>query len=186
MRTTATIAATVMALIAVPLSTGAQAKTVKTASSPSATPTPTPTPTSPYLFAQPKDIVSPAPRQHPASVDVIAYVKSQLGSNYKLGAVGPSAYDCSGLMVTAWQQVGVGLPRTSGQQYLATIHINLKDIQPGDLVFFGKAGSRHVAIYVGNNLVIDAASKERGVVFSDLRWSWYVKNFAGVGRIPAP
>jgi len=161
----------------------------KTAAKPKVVTTPVPTPTpspSPYLYPQPTDIADIAPAQHAAAAAVIEFVKSQLGKSYVLGGTGPTSYDCSGLMLTAWKNVGVELPRTSGQQYLATIHIKLEDIKPGDLVFFGKAGNQHVALYMGDNKVLDAASLARGVTYSDLSWPWYTKNFAGVGRIPTP
>ncbi|MER7581054.1 NlpC/P60 family protein [Kitasatospora sp. NPDC097691] len=82
---------------------------------------------------------------------------SKVGSPYVWGATGPSSFDCSGLMVWAFNQVGVSLPRTSQEQAHAGTRIgtDLSQAQPGDLlIFYGDA--HHVGIYAGNGQVLHA------------------------------
>src|SRR6202011_901255 len=90
-----------------------------------------------------------------------AFLPAQLGKPYQWGGTGPDSWDCSGLMMVAWAQVGVTLPRTAAQQYQYTqaAAVPLAAIQPGDLVFWGGSSATsidHVAIYVGNGQVLDA------------------------------
>ncbi|MBV2153621.1 NlpC/P60 family protein [Kitasatospora sp. SUK 42] len=87
----------------------------------------------------------------------LAAAASKIGSPYVWGATGPSSFDCSGLMVWAYGQVGVSLPRTSQEQASAGTRIgtDLSQAQPGDmLIFYGDA--HHVGIYAGNGQVLHA------------------------------
>jgi len=90
----------------------------------------------------------------------LSLIKSKIGSKYVFGAMGPSTFDCSGLVYWAARQVGLTtLPRTSGDQYnFGKAITSASARQPGDLIFFGKAGQRpyHVGVYVGPNQMIDA------------------------------
>jgi cell wall-associated NlpC family hydrolase len=89
-----------------------------------------------------------------------AFLAAQLGKPYQWGGTGPDTWDCSGLTMVAWAQVGVTLPRTAAQQYSYTqaASVPLAAIQPGDLVFWAASGGGidHVAIYIGNGQVLDA------------------------------
>jgi cell wall-associated NlpC family hydrolase len=90
-----------------------------------------------------------------------AFLAAQLGKPYLWGGTGPDSWDCSGLMMVAWAQVGLRLPRTAAQQYHDTqaAAVPLTAIQPGDLVFWGAGTAdsiEHVAIYIGNGQVLDA------------------------------
>jgi cell wall-associated NlpC family hydrolase len=97
--------------------------------------------------------VPPVGRGAPAAV---AAALSRVGLPYVWGAAGPSAFDCSGLTMWAWAHAGVSLPHFSGAQYAATQHIPMSQIQPGDLVFFANPGE-HVAMYIGNGQIVEAA-----------------------------
>ncbi|MBA9047470.1 MULTISPECIES: C40 family peptidase [Streptomyces] len=95
---------------------------------------------------------------------VVSFVKSQLGKAYVSGATGPSAYDCSGLVQTAFKQVGVSLPRVSQDQSTAGTQVSLSDLQPGDILYWGSAGSAyHVAVYVGDGMFVGAQNPSSGV-----------------------
>lgn len=85
----------------------------------------------------------------------IAAAESRLGDWYQWGAAGPDTFDCSGLVMWAYAQVGISLPHYSGAQYADTTHIPMSDLEPGDLVFFADPGE-HVAMYIGNGEVIEA------------------------------
>ncbi|KOV70835.1 glycoside hydrolase [Streptomyces sp. MMG1121] len=95
---------------------------------------------------------------------VIDFVKAQIGKAYVSGATGPSAYDCSGLVQTAFKQVGVSLPRVSQDQSTAGTQVSLSDLQPGDILYWGSAGSAyHVAVYVGGGMFVGAQNPSSGV-----------------------
>ncbi|WP_219420422.1 C40 family peptidase, partial [Pseudonocardia nigra] len=67
-------------------------------------------------------------------------------------------FDCSGLMLYAFNGVGVSLPRVSRNQYHAGEKVPISRIRPGDMVFY-KNGNRpihHVAMYIGNGKMIEA------------------------------
>lgn len=77
------------------------------------------------------------------------------GSEYVWGAVGPSTFDCSGLVVWAYEQLGISLPHYSGALAQLGTPVSQADLEPGDLVFFGDP-VHHVGIYVGNGMMVDA------------------------------
>ncbi|OIJ97176.1 hypothetical protein BIV24_07240 [Streptomyces colonosanans] len=85
----------------------------------------------------------------------VAAARSALGHPYVWGANGPAGFDCSGLMQWSYAHAGIGLPRTSQQQRYAGRHVPLSEARPGDLVVYRNDAS-HVAMYVGNGMVIHA------------------------------
>ncbi|MFD9612661.1 NlpC/P60 family protein [Streptomyces sp. NPDC059083] len=89
-----------------------------------------------------------------AAAAVLA-ARSAIGRPYVWGATGPSAFDCSGLMVWSYRQAGISLPRTSSAQRHAGRQVPLSQAQPGDLVTY-RGDASHVAIYAGNGQVIHA------------------------------
>lgn len=97
---------------------------------------------------------APAPGGRAAEVAVQAAL-SRLGSPYVWGASGPSTFDCSGLVVWAYAQAGVSLPRTSRGQHATLRPITRAELRPGDLVFAGSP-VHHVAIYLGDGRVVHA------------------------------
>ena len=98
---------------------------------------------------------TPVPGQSPAAAIAVQAALSRVGDPYVWGAAGPSAFDCSGLVMWAYAQAGVYLPHYSGSQYADTIHIPMSDLQPGDLVFPANPG-QHVAMYIGNGEIVQA------------------------------
>lgn len=80
---------------------------------------------------------------------------SKVGSPYSWGATGPSEFDCSGLMVWSYAQVGKSLPRSSQQQAAGGAPVAPSDVQPGDLVIY-YPGATHVGMYAGDGLVLHA------------------------------
>lgn len=80
---------------------------------------------------------------------------SRIGMPYSWGATGPSEFDCSGLMVWSYAQVGKTLPRSSQAQSGAGAPVAQADMQPGDLVIYFP-GATHVGMYAGNGLVVHA------------------------------
>ncbi|WP_189958046.1 C40 family peptidase [Streptomyces alanosinicus] len=102
---------------------------------------------------------------------VISFVKAQIGKSYVLGASGPSAYDCSGLVQSAFKQIGVSLPRVSQDQSTAGTQVSLSNLQPGDVLYWGSAGSAyHVAVYVGDGMFVGAQNPSTGIVEKPLSY----------------
>ncbi|MFB9234737.1 NlpC/P60 family protein [Plantactinospora siamensis] len=99
---------------------------------------------------------APCPAKYPGgdAGKVVKFACKQIGKPYIWGADGPSTYDCSGLMLAAWAQVGVSLPHNAAQQYHSMRHVSRSELQPGDLVFYN--GLAHVGMYVGNDWVVHA------------------------------
>lgn len=93
---------------------------------------------------------------NPLGLDAVAAAMTKLGSPYGWGATGPDQFDCSGLVVWAYQQQGKTLPRTSQAQMAGGVPVSRADLQPGDVVGF-YPGATHVGIYVGNGNIVHAS-----------------------------
>ncbi|MFJ4911032.1 NlpC/P60 family protein [Streptomyces sp. NPDC088726] len=87
--------------------------------------------------------------------EAVRYAVRQIGKPYVWGAEGPSSFDCSGLTSQAWAHAGRTIPRTSQEQWRQLRKVPVSALRPGDLVvYFPKA--THVALYIGNGLVVQA------------------------------
>jgi len=92
----------------------------------------------------------------------VAFAERELGVPYVYGAASPTAgFDCSGLVVWAYAQVGIRLPRVTYDQVRAGVPVaSVAQLAPGDLIFTrGDVPVRdfgHVAMYVGNGIEINA------------------------------
>jgi len=113
----------------------------------------------------------------------VQYALAQVGDRYVAAASGPSAFDCSGLTMTAWRQAGVSLPHYSRSQYSVTRRVPLSQAQPGDLVFYFGRGTHHVGMYIGNGKMVHAANPRSGVLVSNILGPWYSSRFSGIGRV---
>jgi peptidoglycan DL-endopeptidase CwlO len=91
----------------------------------------------------------------------------KIGSPYRWGASGPSAFDCSGLVNWAFEQEGVSLPRSSRAMASAGTPVAKSDLRPGDLVLFYRPVS-HVGIYVGNGQIVHASTSGTPVKISGM------------------
>jgi peptidoglycan DL-endopeptidase CwlO len=98
---------------------------------------------------------------------------SRLGDPYVWGAAGPSEFDCSGLVMWAYQQVGIALPHFTVSQYNSGVHVARSDLEPGDLVFFFSNIS-HVGMYIGNGMMIDAPNFGEDVKVQPIYWNEFV------------
>lgn len=111
-------------------------------------------------------------------VEALRAALTRIGDPYVWGAAGPSAFDCSGLVVWAYAQIGISLEHFTGDLWNEGEHISRSQLQPGDLVFFF-ADLGHVGIYVGNGLMLDAPTFGQVVQIQPIFWSAY----AGAVRI---
>ena len=98
---------------------------------------------------------------------------TKVGDPYVWGAAGPREFDCSGLVVWAYAQLGISLPHYTGALWNAGMHVSRADLQPGDLVFFFPDIS-HVGIFIGNGLMVDAPQTGQNVQVQPVFWSQYV------------
>ena len=113
----------------------------------------------PQASCQPGTTSITVPNQ--AVATVIAYARQQIGKPYLWGGTGPSAFDCSGLMMMAYRTAGIDIPRTSELQWLWGPRVPAGHEAPGDLVFFaGSDGTTtspgHVGLVIGHGLMIEA------------------------------
>ncbi|MFE5209055.1 NlpC/P60 family protein [Streptomyces sp. NPDC056600] len=92
----------------------------------------------------------------------IAYASGQLGKPYVWGAEGPDSFDCSGLTSQAWAAAGYGIPRTSQEQWRRLHRVPVQQMRPGDLIIYN-SDATHVAMYVGDGLMIHAPRPGRSV-----------------------
>jgi peptidoglycan DL-endopeptidase CwlO len=122
--------------------------------------------------------VGPAPP--PTHSSVVAIAERYLGVPYQWGGASPSGFDCSGLVMYVYGQVGVSLPHSSYAQYGMGSPVSRSDLQPGDLVFFDGLG--HVGIYVGGNSFIHAPHTGDVVKISSIS-GWYASTYVGARRI---
>jgi cell wall-associated NlpC family hydrolase len=117
----------------------------------------------------------------PTHGGVVGVALSQLGTPYVWGGAAPGGFDCSGLVMWAYAQVGVALPHSSYAQYGYGVPVSRDQLAPGDLVFFDGLG--HVGIYIGGGQFVHAPHTGDVVKISSLDESWYSANFVGARRI---
>jgi cell wall-associated NlpC family hydrolase len=112
----------------------------------------------------------------------VAFAYSQLGCPYVYGATGPcpDGFDCSGLVMQAWAHAGITIPRDTYSQWAALPHISASSAEPGDLFYYN--GESHVAMYVGNGMIIDAPIPGQTVERIPANSSWYAATFDGAVR----
>lgn len=114
--------------------------------------------------------------------------KQYLGIKYVYGGDSLKGIDCSALVRAIYRQIGIELPRVSRNQAKVGINVNIKDIKPGDLLYF-KTNSKmpntvsHVGIYIGNNKMIHASSKSKKVIEVDINSSYFMKRLSHVKRV---
>jgi len=110
----------------------------------------------------------------------VAFAKAQLGDPYVWAAAGPDAWDCSGLTMAAWASAGVYLAHYAEAQYYESTPISASQLQPGDLVFWSyngaPSGIHHVAMYIGDGLIIHAPRTGRNVEI-DSMYYWIPPDF---------
>jgi peptidoglycan DL-endopeptidase CwlO len=114
-----------------------------------------------------------------AAGQALLAAQSRIGTPYVWGATGPGAFDCSGLTSWAYAQAGIGLPRTSREQWNVGHHVALADLQPGDLLFWAinpndPATIHHVAIYAGNDMMIAAPHTGSSVQLQQVYLNGYI------------
>ena len=125
------------------------------------------------------DATTPAP---PARYGgAVGIAMQYLGIPYKWGGASPSAgFDCSGLTMFVYAQLGVSLPHYTGDQWQMGTAVSRGDLQPGDLLFFDGLG--HEGMYIGNNQMIHAPHTGDVVKISSIT-GWYAQTYMGARRL---
>lgn len=108
-----------------------------------------------------------------------------LGTRYRFGGSSRSGIDCSSFVQKVFRELEVSLPRTAREQFEVGNAVAPGNLQRGDLIFFSTYASypSHVGIYLGNNKMIHASSRDRRVVISSINNSYYRSRFLGAKRI---
>lgn len=110
----------------------------------------------------------------------LRWALKELGVEYTWGGASPqTGFDCSGLVMWAYEQIGIQLMHFTGNQWNEGEHISKSQIEPGDLLFFFNLD--HVGLYLGNNLFVDAPTQGQVVQIQPIPWG----SFDGAVRILA-
>jgi len=146
---------------------------------PGAPPPPETTPSPP---AEPSVVVSPAPVASSAIIDTAMKLR---GVPYRNGGSDPSGFDCSGFVQWVFARIGVLLPREVREQYRTGQKIGLREVRPGDLVFFETVsrGASHVGLVIGADQFVHAPSSTGVVRVERFTASYWAKRFIGARRI---
>ncbi len=121
------------------------------------------------------------------NIPLLQNIEKWWGTRYCLGGTTENCIDCSGFTLHVAKDVyNIQLPRTSQEQYNVAEHIDMSELQEGDLVFFHHGGKSkrvsHVGFYLHNNKFVHA-STSNGVMISDLNESYWKARIRGAGRI---
>jgi cell wall-associated NlpC family hydrolase len=106
---------------------------------------------------------------------------SYLGVPYVWGGASPSGFDCSGLVMYSFDQLGVSLPHSTYSMWNYGISVPEDQLEPGDLVFFDDLG--HVGLYIGGGEFVNAPYTGAVVSVSSLDSGWAAANYVGARRI---
>ena len=108
-------------------------------------------------IAPPEGAIAPAGAAGGEGTVAVQAALTRIGSPYSWGAVGPDAFDCSGLVMWAFQQAGISLPHSSQALARAASRCRLAQMQPGDVVTYYSDAS-HAAIYIGDGMMVHAST----------------------------
>ena len=122
------------------------------------------------------------------TTEILDLARHYLGTKYVFGGASPrTGFDCSGFVQWLYGQVGIKLPRTTFEQVKVGTPVGMKDLQPGDILFFNTEndprGPSHEALYIGNGKFIQAPHTGDVVKISNINDPYYQKTFVTARRI---
>ncbi len=125
----------------------------------------------------------PAPRAGGGGGSAISAARAMIGTPYASAGISPGGFDCSGLMVYAFRQAGITLPRTSFAQFGVGAPVSRASIQAGDLVFFNASGpgASHVGIATSSSTAISATT--HGVMEHTISGAYWGSRYVGARRV---
>lgn len=114
--------------------------------------------------------------------EVVSFALKYVGNAYRYGGTSlTNGTDCSGFTYSVYRNFGYNMQRTAYQQLCSTKSVSKKNLQPGDLIFYGssRGSCSHVAMYIGNKKVVHASTYSTGIVISDYDY----RSAVGYGRV---
>lgn len=117
---------------------------------------------------------TPASSGSGVGTDIANFALQYVGYPYVYGGTSlTNGADCSGFVMTVYNNFGYSLPRTADDQSLAGVEVSRENIQPGDLIFYdyGTGVVQHVAIYTGNGQMVHAANTRLGIISGNAFYS---------------
>ncbi len=105
-------------------------------------------------------------------MEVCEYARQFVGNPYKWGGTSlTKGADCSGFTLSVYKNYGVSLPHSSKAQANCGTRVDLSEVQPGDLIFYGGKNIHHVAMYIGNGQIVHAQSAKTGIRVSSMYYN---------------
>ena len=105
-------------------------------------------------------------------MEICEYARQFVGNPYVWGGTSlTKGADCSGFTLSVYRKYGVSLPHSSKAQANCGTRIDVSEVQPGDLVFYGGKNIHHVAMYIGNGQVVHAQSAKTGIVVTSMYYN---------------
>lgn len=114
---------------------------------------------------------------------IVNTAKKYLGVPYVWGGTSPRGFDCSGLVQYVCRQNGISVNRVAADQIRNGTRVSKSNLEPGDLVFFGKGRINHVGIYVGNGQMIHAPQTGDVVKIVSINSGYYASRYVGATRV---
>jgi peptidoglycan DL-endopeptidase CwlO len=123
----------------------------------------------------------PPPGNAGTGAQAVGIAMRYLGVPYVWGGASPGGFDCSGLTMYVYAQLGISLPHYAAAQYGMGYAVGQDQLQAGDLVFFSGLG--HMGMYIGGGSFIHAPHTGDVVKISSLSDSYYAANWVGARRV---
>jgi peptidoglycan DL-endopeptidase CwlO len=153
----------------------AAAAAAEAAAAQQSAPSPSPAPIEPPS-------AGPVPPASSVGAQAVQIAMGELGVPYVWGGASPAGFDCSGLTMWVYAQLGIPLGHYTGSQWASGVPVPYDQLAPGDLVFF-EPDIGHVGIYIGNGQFIHAPHTGTVVQISSLSDSWYAAEYQGARRV---